>query len=150
MLHNEDHFSGGCIPGLPGTFTNPPCCANGSANELHNCLKQPSVRKFETGATRDTDTGKLDYEAFFSPAVLERRAVFMHKNRKQSDGGLRDGDNWQKGIPFDQYVKSLHRHFMDIWKEHRGIKTDEGMESAICAAMFNLEGMLFELLKAKT
>lgn len=107
------------------------------------------IRKFETGATRDTAEGKLDYEAFFSPVVLERRAIFMHTNRIQPDGGLRDGDNWQKGMPIDQYMKSLFRHFMDIWKEHRGIQTTEGLETAICAAMFNLEGMLFEILRNK-
>lgn len=150
MLHNEDHFSGGCIPGLPGTFTNPPCCANGSANELHNCLKQPSVRKFETGATRDTAEGKLDYSNFFSPAVLERRAVFMHKNRKQSDGTLRDGGNWKYGIPQEVYMSSMFRHFMTVWKENHGIDTEEGLEEALCAVLFNAEGMLYELLKAKT
>lgn len=108
------------------------------------------IRKFETGATRDTAENKLDYEAFFSPAVLERRAIFMHKNRLQPDGNLRDGGNWKKGIPIDQYMKSLARHFMDVWKENHGISTVEGLEEAICAAMFNLEGMLFEVLKRKS
>ena len=30
------------------------------------------IRKFETGATRDTDQGKYDYEGFLSPVVLDR------------------------------------------------------------------------------
>jgi hypothetical protein len=107
------------------------------------------VRKFDTGATRDTDKDKLDYEAFFSPVVLERRAQFMHKHRIQPDGSLRDGDNWKKGIPIRQYMKSCFRHQMDIWKELHGHKTAEGLEEAICAAMFNLEGMLYEVLKTK-
>lgn len=107
------------------------------------------LRKFETGATRDTDEGKLDLEAFFSPAVLIRRADFMHKNRELPTGELRAGDNWQAGIPKDQYMKSLLRHVVDVWSEHRGIKTSDGMENAICAAMFNLEGLLFEILKEK-
>src|SRR5687768_9111242 len=32
-----------------------------------------AARTFSTGATRDTDNGKLDYEAFLSPLVLEDR-----------------------------------------------------------------------------
>src|SRR5262249_47730964 len=103
---------------------------------------EEKVRKFETGATRDTDTGKYDYEAFFSALVLERRAAFMHKNRHQKDGSLRDGDNWQKGIPLPVYMKSGFRHFFDLWKEHRGLKTEMGLEESICALMFNLEGYL--------
>lgn len=105
----------------------------------------PAVRQFETGATRDTDTGKLDYEAFFSPAVLKRRAEFMHKNRFQKDGSIRAGDNWAKGIPTDVYMKSLTRHFMDIWLAHREGKPLPQEE--VCALMFNAEGLLYEDLK---
>lgn len=120
----------------------------------HSCPQntkpdQNAVRKFDTGATRNVDTGKFDYEAFFSPVVLKRRAEYMHKHRIQPDGSMRSGDNWQRGIPKDAYMKSLHRHFMDIWLEHRGQATTEGQEEAICAAMFNLEGMLYEILKEK-
>ena len=107
------------------------------------------IREFETGATRDTDETKFDYEAFLSPLVLERYAEYMHKYRKQPDGSVRDGDNWQKGIPEDAYMKSLWRHFMDVWKEHRGIKTKAGMAEALCAVMFNAMGMLHEQLRDK-
>lgn len=105
------------------------------------------MRTFETGATRDTDQGKMDYEGFFSPKVLERRAEYMHKHRTQSDGTLRDSANWQKGIPKEQYVKSLFRHFMGVWKWHRTGKGD--IEEALCALMFNAEGLLFELLRTR-
>lgn len=108
-----------------------------------------TVRKFNSGATRNTDTGKFDYYTFFSPEVLERRAAYMHKHRMQPDGALREGGNWKKGIPTSAYMASLYRHFVDIWKEYCGVKTSEGQEEAICAAMFNLEGMLYEILKAK-
>lgn len=116
---------------------------------------KPEIRKFETGATRDTDNNKYDYEAFFSPLVAERRAAFMHKNRIQPDGSLRAGDNWQKGIPLDAYAKSESRHHQEFWKLHRGYPASDekgnpvGMEDAICALMFNLEGYLHELLKKK-
>src|SRR5512145_2767796 len=77
------------------------------------------VRTFESGATRDTDTNKLDFEGFLNPLVDESFANFMHKHRVQSDGGLRAADNWQKGIPKDEYMKSLFRHFQPLRLLHR-------------------------------
>jgi hypothetical protein len=104
------------------------------------------IRCFETGATRDTDYGKLDYEGFLSPLVLERFAQYMDSHRKMADGSLRDSDNWQKGIPQDAYMKSAWRHFMDVWKAHRGVgETD--IEEALCALLFNVQGYLHEHLK---
>ncbi len=104
------------------------------------------MRKFETGATRDTEEGKLDYEGFLSPLVLERYSEYMDKHRKQADGKLRDSDNWQKGIPIVTYIKSLWRHFMDLWKEHRGYGSRDGIEEALCGIIFNSMGYLFEIL----
>jgi hypothetical protein len=110
----------------------------------------PAVRVFETGATRDADDTKYDYEAFFSPLVLERRAAFMHKNRIQSNGERRDGDNWQKGIPLDQYMKSMFRHFVEIWRTHRGnADPSADISEMLCALMFNAEGYMHEILKRR-
>ncbi len=105
------------------------------------------MRQFNTGATRNVDTNKYDYEAFLSPLVLEAYAAYMHKNRFQADGKIRDGDNWQKGIPKDAYMKSAFRHFMDMWKEHRGIPTTEGLEQSLTALLFNIMGYLHEIKK---
>lgn len=107
------------------------------------------MREFTTGATRNNDTDKFDYEGFISPLVLERYAAYMHKHRLQADGNLRDSDNWQKGIPLEAYVKSGWRHFMDWWKEHRGLPTSEGLEEALCALLFNVQGYLHETLKKR-
>jgi hypothetical protein len=103
------------------------------------------ARTFETGATRDTDEGKFDYEGFLSPVVLERYAAYMHKNRLQSDGKLRDSDNWQQGIPINQYIKSLWRHFLAVWKGHR---TGNINQDDVCGVLFNTMGILFELLRS--
>jgi hypothetical protein len=110
---------------------------------------KPKIRTFETGATRDTDEGKLDYEGFLSPRVLQRYARYMHEHRKQSDGSLRASDNWQKGIPPDQYMKSMFRHFMEVWWLHRKLPPTVGvtLEQALCALMFNVMGYLHEHLK---
>lgn len=107
------------------------------------------VRRFDTGATRDLDQDKYDYEAFLSPLVIERFGQYMHKNRKLPDGSMRDGDNWQAGIPLQAYMKSGWRHMLDWWKLHRGLTARECLEDAICGLLFNAMGYLHEVLKAK-
>lgn len=109
----------------------------------------PPVRTFGTGATRDIDTNKFDYEGFLSPLALERFAEYMHKNRIQRDGSTRDSDNWQKGIPLDAYMKSGWRHFFDWWNQHRGNKTGEDLEESLCALLFNTFGYLHEIRKRR-
>lgn len=108
------------------------------------------TRYCNTGATRDVDNDKYDYEGFLSPIVLHRYAQYMHKHRLQSDGELRDSDNQAKGIPLDQYMKSARRHFMDWWSAHRNTPiTEADIEEALCALMFNCMGYLYETLKGK-
>jgi hypothetical protein len=108
------------------------------------------VRTFGTGATRDLDANKLDFEGFLSPLVLERYAQHMHKARKMADGSMRASDNWQLGIPQDAYMKSLFRHFFDVWKRFRGWGDDKSdIETELCALLFNANGMLHEILKEK-
>lgn len=101
---------------------------------------------FETGAYRDGQTDKLDYEGFLSPLVLKRYAEYMHKTRWQSDGKWRDSDNWQLGIPRESYMKSMWRHFMCVWDGHR---KQVYHEEELCAMMFNVMGMLHETLKER-
>lgn len=105
------------------------------------------MRTFETGATRDQDSSKLDFEGFLSPAVLVAFAEYMHKHRIQPDGRLRDSDNWQKGMPKTAYMKSGWRHFVDWWLLHRGLPARENIVDALCALMFNAMGYLHEVLK---
>ena len=112
------------------------------------------VRTFDTGATRDQDQTKYDFEGFLSGPVLMEFAAYMSKNRVQSDGNVRASDNWQKGIPLDAYMKSAFRHFMDWWQLHRGYKVvrpengvEQDMREAICGLLFNVQGYLHEYLK---
>jgi hypothetical protein len=107
------------------------------------------MRTFDTGATRDTDEGKLCYEGFLSPLVLRRYAEYMHKNRRQPDGSVRRADNWQKGIPLTAYMDSAWRHFMAWWSLHRSAPADEDLEDALCAMLFNVSGYLHETLKSR-
>ncbi len=107
------------------------------------------MRKFITGATRDNDDTKNDYEGFFSPLVIKAYGDYMTKHRKQADGKLRASDNWQKGMPKDSYIKSAWRHFLDWWLEHRGLPSRDGLIDVLCALMFNVMGYLHETLKEK-
>jgi hypothetical protein len=110
------------------------------------------MRHFETGATRDDEDGKYDYEGFISPLVEKRFAAYMHQHRLQADGKMRSSDNWQKGIDPDAYIKSAARHFMDWRLHHDGFprEANESLEDALCALMFNTMGYLFEVLRLQT
>lgn len=125
------------------------CLQNAPKCSALNDLPQPKgkTRTFESGATRDSDANKIDYEGFLSPLVLEEFGKYMNKNRIQSDGTTRDSDNWQKGIPQEAYMKSLWRHFMDVWLFHRKGTPRESIHDALCGVMFNAMGMLHEILR---
>jgi len=110
------------------------------------------MRQFDSGATRDTEEGKLDYEGFLSPLVVKRYAEYLDKHRIQSDGNLRDSDNWQKLFGdkhFDVCMKSSWRHFMDVWLQHRGHKGQQSIEDSICGVLFNMQAYLFKILQEK-
>ena len=120
-----------------------PKCGGPAGHEVwETCGAAPRI--FPTGASRDTDDGKLDFEGFLSPLVLERFAQYMHKNRQMTDGSLRASDNWQKGMPVEQYMKSLLRHVMAVWLKYRrdGVIDEEDL----CGVLFNTQGLLFESL----
>jgi hypothetical protein len=107
-----------------------------------------AIRTFDTGATRDTAQGKLDYEGFLSPIVLERYAKYLDKHRVQSNGELRESDNWQKMFGdkhFDVCMKSACRHFIDWWMQHRGYKGQEDIADSICALIFNAMAYLYKI-----
>lgn len=109
------------------------------------------IRKFDSGATRDTKQGKLNYVKALSAAVLKRYVEYLDKHRVQPDGSLRDWDNWKKGIPQEEYAESLDRHnqAMKLLDEHQDVYDNHGlvtMEDTLCAIMFNAMGRLFEIL----
>lgn len=108
------------------------------------------MRTFSSGGVRDDDEDKIDYEGFLSPLALEAFGEYMHKNRVQADGAIRASDNWQKGFGEDHYsvcLKSLLRHTMDLWLEHRGHKARSDKQEALCAIIFNAQAYLHQMLR---
>lgn len=117
------------------------------------------MRTFDTGATRDSGEGKLNYKGFLSPAVLRAFAEYMQEHRKQADGSLRAADNWKRGMPLDVYRESLTRHFMTLWLIWDG-ETPEAERvggelripterDALMGVLFNAMGLTFELLRGR-
>jgi len=89
-----------------------------------------------------------------SPIVLKRFAEYMDLHRKQTDGVLREPDNWQKLFGDkheDVCMDSLYRHLMDVWLINKGFKSEarEDIESALCAILFNAQAWLFKVLMDK-
>lgn len=125
-------------------------CKNVMMTPLEPTEDNGILRGFSTGATRDTAEGKLDFEGFLSPLVLHTFALHMMYHQKDSAGGVRDSDNWQKGIPNATYMKSMWRHFFDVWANHRRALPvrKERIIRALCALLFNVQGYLHEYLKA--
>lgn len=125
------------------------CLSHGGIG-LKNAEKE--IRVFASGATRNSDADKLDYEGFLSPFVLRRFARYMHANRVQKDGTLRASDNWQKGLPPAETLKSLLRHVMEVWLHMRGVRAEveiHAFQDALCAVIFNAQSLLLESLKEK-
>lgn len=106
------------------------------------------MRKFATGAVRDDDESKIDPEGFLSPHVVRAFCEYMQEHQTQADGAKRSSDNWQRGIPLDAYMKSMWRHFLEVWALHRSPRdVSDAKREALCALMFNVQGYMHEVLK---
>jgi hypothetical protein len=97
------------------------------------------MRKFETGAVRDDDTGKESYVETISWTALKRYAQYMTgKKAKYGEG------NFKKGIPVSSYEDSLVRHVQKyIANKHEG-GTVEKDEDHLAAIVFNCFGIMHE------
>ncbi len=120
-------------------------------DKMHDSGK---IRQFDSGATRDTDVTKPNYVKALSPIVLQRYVDYIGRHRLQSDGNLRDWDNWKNGMPQEVYLDGLGRHFWAVWLLFQGFSASDNhgpvtLEDSLCAIIFNAQGMLHELLKKK-
>lgn len=109
------------------------------------------MRKTKTGATRNDDSGKINF--IHISACAERTfCEYMHSQRFTKDGGYRSADNWKRGMPFKWYKKSFLGHIQDIKMLLEGSKVfEDGKEVTLFEAMFgsrfNFDGMVHVLMK---
>lgn len=109
------------------------------------------MREFDTGATRDSAEGKLQYAGYLSAKATRAFAEYMRTHQVQADGQTRSADNWKKGMEVDVYMDSMWRHFHDVWSLWEdGKATGPEAQEALCALMFNVQGMLHEVVKPPT
>ena len=109
------------------------------------------MRSFDSGATRDDDDGKPKYEGYFSPIVIRAFGEYMLRHQRQADGTMRDSDNWQGlfGTPLEHReicMDSLLRHTLDLWLEHDGFASRDGIDEALGGIMFNVMSYWFALM----
>lgn len=105
------------------------------------------MEEFNSGSTRSTEPLE-DPEGFLSPFVINYFNEYMAKHRTQADGEIRTGDNWQKGMPKARYMRSMWRHFLEVWTIWRNPRASslKLLIDPLCALMFNVHGMLLEVI----
>lgn len=115
------------------------------------------MRTFPSGATRDAEEGKLDFEGSLSPEVLWEFVAYMQRHSVMADGSWRPADNWKKGWDRSVSLKSLLRHVWDLWLLHRGnvvVRPEDGHEvsidDALGGAMFGVMSYWLQLLKERS
>jgi len=109
------------------------------------------MRKFETGAIRDSDEGKIKYVDAICLEFFQMYGSYMRKHCVQKDGQCRSTSNWKKGFGLDVTIDSFFRHAVDFVLSHYGIPVDSKLshEDLACAVRFNLEAYMQEYLDKK-
>ena len=95
------------------------------------------MRKFETGAQRDDDTGKP------KASLLPHSALLRVMRQFEAGVNLYGEDNWKKGIPPRSYYDSAMRHLITWWMNREaGVESREDHLAAVC---FNVMALMWEL-----
>lgn len=97
------------------------------------------MRKFKSGAVRDSEDGKEDYIETISWTALKRYAQYMTSKKKKYGEG-----NFKKGIDIESYERSLARHLQKyLVNKYEGGK-EEPEEDHMAAIVFNALGIIHE------
>ena len=113
---------------------------------VENCNenKELKSRVFDSGAKRDLDNDKEDYIESISWVALKRYSKYMKTQESKYGRG-----NWKKGIPIEEYEKSLLRHIQKYLSNKYDGSLDEIDLDHLSAAFFNLQGLIHEIEKLK-
>ena len=97
------------------------------------------IREFNTGANRNVSEGKIDPSAAQCPRCFQLYCEYIKKNRKLVNGVVRSDDNWQKGFPPKETIKSLRRHTLDteLHLHGDGQHAEETYDNALGGVIFN-------------
>ena len=102
------------------------------------------VRKFKTGAIRDSEEDKEDYTETISWTALRRFAQYMTSKKSRYGSG-----NFKKGIEISSYERSLIRHISKYMiNKHEGGNLEKN-EDHLAAIIFNTLGIMHEEEKMK-
>lgn len=123
-------------------------------------------RKFKTGAVRASAKGKPSVTDYSDPLVEWRFNRYMMAAEKKYGRG-----NWKKGIPLEEYLRSLFRHAIKLWIEIEygdeipgdwenkwsgqlqawlgPLKDLEKGYDHPCGVRFNINGLMREQIKAE-
>jgi|SRR5690606_29218138 len=112
------------------------------------------LRMSESGAIRNSDVGKINYQGALSPLILEAYGKYIEKHSLLPDGTRRNNKNWQKlfGTPEEHRqvcIESAWRHFIDLLMEHDGYESRDGIDEALGGLMFNIQAYWFSILKER-
>lgn len=106
------------------------------------------MRKFETGATRNSDEGRYNPARSIGWRAMAAYANWVEKHATLPDGSKRPTDNWKKGFPLDAIEVSLGRHAMEFLAAVERGDYEAADESAM-GIWFNCQAYVFEREKAK-
>jgi hypothetical protein len=82
--------------------------------QMYDSVKDSGERQeFETGAVRDTGTGKGRFDLLPSYAITRVAQHFENGAVKYAD------ENWRKGIPLRRYLDSALRHLFKFLEGQR-------------------------------
>ncbi len=98
-----------------------------------------SIRKFSSGAIRESEEQKEDYTETISWTSFKRYAKYMTSKKNKYGSG-----NFKKGMDIPSYERSMLRHvqkYMENKYEEGIIETDQDHLSAI---VYNVFGIMHE------
>ena len=112
------------------------------------------LRMSESGAIRNSDVGKINYQGALSPLILEAYGKYIEKHSLLPDGTRRNNKNWQNlfGTPEEHRqvcIESAWRHFIDLLMDHDGYESRDGIDEALGGLMFNIQAYWFSILKER-